>query len=305
MKKKREKPTEPSFDEKLKIVLSYEGQSPMNKLIVASQLWGQDEAAEPDFFEAIKPFLDGLGSKNGASEAAADQDELIALYGEYKAKSSQELLDEVKLLANGVLGKKAARALKEASEAERKRFLFVRVLIIAMEAEEEGEGEGEDEDDEEDEGAGADIDEEFIESLTEEQCAEKEQPGEDEEPVVTDLAAWVCGLPTEELQGMCDARGIELPADMGGKRLPLVQGLLRGMLEAEAGLDEDDSGEEGEEEEEEDDDDDDEEEEADSDEDDEEEEDDEESGPGPAKKSKLGSSSAPSADEKPGECKQQ
>ena len=200
-KQMKAKRAAPSFDEQLKARLSEKNMSPTEKLIMASQLWGQDEAAEPDFFAAIKPFLDGLGSKEGAG--ATEDEELIALYDEYNSKTDKELMDEVKLLANGVISKQETRALKEASVAERKRFLFVRVLIIAMEAEEDGEGEEADDDAD---GGGDDIDEAYIAALTEEQCAEREQPDDDEQqPSVSDLTGWLCGLPTAERLAECCA----------------------------------------------------------------------------------------------------
>ena len=203
-----------------------------------------------------------------------------------------------------------ARALKEMSSAERKRLLFVRILVIAMEAEEDGDDIGSDGDeaaDGEGDVGGLDIDEAFIAALTEEECAEKPQPEDGaEESVATtgDLVSWLCGLPTAELREMSEARGLESAGETTTARLPLVQGLLRGMLEAEAGLSEDseDDGEEDDDDDIEDDEDDDGEDDDDDEEDDDEEEDKDEAGPA-AKKSKVSSSGA--ADEKPGECKQQ
>ena len=302
-------PAEPSFDQELQTIWDQKDESPTSRLLDASQLWASDECQE-DFFVKVKPFLDKFDSKKGASEAVAE-DELIALYDEYVSKSEPALLEEVKELRSaGVLSKVEARALKEMSSAERKRLLFVRILVIAMEAEEDGDDIGSDGDeaaDGEGDVGGLDIDEAFIAALTEEECAEKPQPEDGaEESVATtgDLVSWLCGLPTAELREMSEARGLESAGETTTARLPLVQGLLRGMLEAEAGLSEDseDDGEEDDDDDIEDDEDDDGEDDDEEEEDDDEEEDKDEAGPA-AKKSKVSSSGA--ADKKPGECKQQ
>ena len=276
VKRSREAEAALSIETKLKGIFSSTDGEPAEKLIGASALWdelGSALESVPDFFAQVKPFVDSL-------DASDEQDkELKELYEEYAAKSGEALNDEIKeLRSNKVFSKREAKELMELADAERKRFLFVRVLVIAMESAEGEEGDGEEQDGEEGCMGGPDINEEFIASLTEDKCAErvkekkaegKDDDEEEEEEINLgdNVAKWVCGLPTAQLQDLCEARGIEWKSLPTGHRLPLVQSLLRGMLEAE---------EEGEEEEGEEEDDDIYEDDDDDDDDDEEDEEEEE-----------------------------
>ena len=309
---------EPSFEESLNAVLSATDEEPATRLILASQLFHTADDA-PDYFEKTKAFVASLDKSIEADR------ELSELYEEYAAKTEPELADEVKeLKTSGVLKKKEAKAIMQVPMGERKRMLFARILVIAMESEDGNEVDSKPQDTD----SPPEIDELFIAGLTEAQCAERPQDSNDE-AAVNDLAEWVCSLPTSELQEMCKARGIEWKSVPDGQRLPLVRGLLNGMLEAEAALgeesdegeesegseedeDEDEEDEEGEGEEDDDEEEENDDEDGDDDEDDDEEEEQEGAGTaeGSAKSKKTaGSGSAGgsgSADSnQPGECKQQ
>jgi len=205
----------------------------------------------------------------------SNNQELKELYEEYRVKTDAEMLVEIKeLKAGGGLSKKEAKDMKEMPGSEKKRVLFTRILVIVMEAEDEdeddnigdddiGDGDAEDDDD------GPVIDEDYIAGLTEEQCAPTEAAADDEAEAGLagfmsggNLAGWVCGLPTSDLKEMCEARGLEAEAGPDGARLPLVQALLRGMLEVEAALSSDDDDDDDDDDDEDDDEEDDEEEEA-------------------------------------------
>ena len=297
-KRAREEGVAPSVDTMLTAILSVEGESPTAKLIQASELWSAEPAPTEAFFSKVRPYVESLTSSKGVAEDDAE-DELMELFEEYEAKSADALLGELdELKSAGVLSKKEAKALKGMSAEEQRRLLFVRILVIAMETDDADDEAGEEAGEE----AGDEITEESIEKLTEADCAEK--PEQKETEAVHDLMGWVCGLPTAELREMCEARGLDIEHVPADARLGLVQALLRGMLEAEAALeeesdDEDDDIDDEEEEEEEEDDD------IESDEEDEEddEEDEDEDEGAPAKKAKTGS--AAGSDEKPGDCKQQ
>jgi hypothetical protein len=240
VKRSREAEAALSIETMLKGIFSSTDGEPAEKLIRASALWDELEIAlesVPDFFAQVKPYVDSL-------DASDEQDkELKELYEEYAAKSGEELNDEIKeLRSTKVFSKREAKELIELADAERKRFLFVRILVIAMESAEGEEGDGEEQYGEEGGMGGPDINEEFIASLTEEKCAErvkekkaggKEEEEEEEINLGDNVAEWVCGLPTTQLQELCEGRGIEWKSLPTGLRLPLVQGLLRGMLEAE------------------------------------------------------------------------
>ena len=185
-KRSRSEQQPQGLDQQLKGVLAMEELPPTAKLILASQLWDsqEDGGSLPDYFQKVKPVIEGLDPKEENVE------ELTALYGEYATKGDAETLAEIKeLRAGGMLNKKMAKELTAAPAAERKRHLFVRILIIAEEAEDDDILDGGEDGEEVD--TGPEIDEAFIASLKEEDCVEKETM--DEKEAIHNLAGWVCG----------------------------------------------------------------------------------------------------------------